>query len=390
MPSKSSERPHVLILGAGLAGLALAQGLRKQGVSFQIFERDEGLHARFQGWAIALHMMLSDLKQSVPSDLSPVETTSHLNPLDLPAQFCMYGEDGSRFAVTSTEDKPIVRANRSRLREWLATKVDVEWNKTMAKIEEDEKSVTVHFTDGTSATGDVLVGCDGVHSFVRNYLFPNQDLLHTSPVGLLVGQVTLNREQYERQLSIGHSIYIAVAPKGSRLFVGLNSISQDKESARYYWFVSWPDQAASQEPYWTATASKQESYDTAVEKTETLDPKLTEIIRLTKAEDMMTPPVVFRDMLPQEIPDGRVLLAGDAAHPMTPARGEGGNHAILDSLNLARALGKSNKEDVKVYLKEYQEEMIARNAEAVTKARFALADEGTGTKHGAWGQGRKN
>ena len=55
MPSETSKRPHVLILGAGLSGLALGQALRKQGITFQIFERDAGLHARFQGWAIALH-----------------------------------------------------------------------------------------------------------------------------------------------------------------------------------------------------------------------------------------------------------------------------------------------------------------------------------------------
>ena len=46
---------HVLIAGAGLGGLSLAQCLRKQGISFEIFERDENENARFQGWAIGLH-----------------------------------------------------------------------------------------------------------------------------------------------------------------------------------------------------------------------------------------------------------------------------------------------------------------------------------------------
>lgn len=46
---------HVLIVGAGLGGLTLAQTLRKQGISYEIFERDEDENGRFQGWAIALH-----------------------------------------------------------------------------------------------------------------------------------------------------------------------------------------------------------------------------------------------------------------------------------------------------------------------------------------------
>ncbi len=53
---------HVLIVGAGLGGLTLAQNLRKQGISFEIFERDPSKDSRFQGWAIALHTY--DLAQS--------------------------------------------------------------------------------------------------------------------------------------------------------------------------------------------------------------------------------------------------------------------------------------------------------------------------------------
>jgi flavin-dependent dehydrogenase len=51
----TSVKPHVLIIGAGLGGLTLAQGLRKKGISFDIFERDESPDARQQGWAIGLH-----------------------------------------------------------------------------------------------------------------------------------------------------------------------------------------------------------------------------------------------------------------------------------------------------------------------------------------------
>ena len=56
MESTTSGTTHVLIIGAGIGGLFLAQFLRKQGISFSIFERDESPDARFPGWAIGLNM----------------------------------------------------------------------------------------------------------------------------------------------------------------------------------------------------------------------------------------------------------------------------------------------------------------------------------------------
>jgi 2-polyprenyl-6-methoxyphenol hydroxylase-like FAD-dependent oxidoreductase len=51
----TSTKPHVLIVGAGLGGLLLAQSLRKRGIDFEIFERDAHADARQQGWALGVH-----------------------------------------------------------------------------------------------------------------------------------------------------------------------------------------------------------------------------------------------------------------------------------------------------------------------------------------------
>lgn len=50
----SAKSLHVLIIGAEIGGLALAQCLRKQAISFEVFERDASLEVRRQGWAIGL------------------------------------------------------------------------------------------------------------------------------------------------------------------------------------------------------------------------------------------------------------------------------------------------------------------------------------------------
>jgi 2-polyprenyl-6-methoxyphenol hydroxylase-like FAD-dependent oxidoreductase len=49
----------VIIIGAGIAGLCLAQILRKEGVPFEIFERDDG--SRSQGWIITVDEYVLEL-----------------------------------------------------------------------------------------------------------------------------------------------------------------------------------------------------------------------------------------------------------------------------------------------------------------------------------------
>ena len=66
--SPSSPKP-VLIVGAGISGLLLAQSLRKSGVAFRIFERDADLTTRGVGWGLTLHWCLPALRRLLPEDL---------------------------------------------------------------------------------------------------------------------------------------------------------------------------------------------------------------------------------------------------------------------------------------------------------------------------------
>ena len=51
---RSGTTPHVLIIGGGIGGLCLAQGLRKSAISVALYERDQSQYFRGQGWRISL------------------------------------------------------------------------------------------------------------------------------------------------------------------------------------------------------------------------------------------------------------------------------------------------------------------------------------------------
>jgi 2-polyprenyl-6-methoxyphenol hydroxylase-like FAD-dependent oxidoreductase len=70
-----------------------------------------------------------------------------------------------RAFVRSTDEHPIIRANRQELREIWSTGLDIQWDRLLVTIEEVNQKVKLVFEDGQTAVGDVLVGADGVGSF---------------------------------------------------------------------------------------------------------------------------------------------------------------------------------------------------------------------------------
>lgn len=64
----------VLIIGAGIVGLTIAQGCRENGIPFEIFERDKG-GSRSQGWALTFHWCLPSLERTIGARLAALLPT---------------------------------------------------------------------------------------------------------------------------------------------------------------------------------------------------------------------------------------------------------------------------------------------------------------------------
>lgn len=288
-------------------------------------------------------------------DMPPLESVSVTHSINVDTQLSFYdGPTGKLIKRVLGRDAEgnitIIRANRALFREWLSTHLDIKWNKQFKNYVEGKDGVTVHFVDGTTAIGDILVGADGVHSKGIEYLF-HLKILHTrhatntrlvrtqllaqnpaklssSRIGMIVGDVDLNKEQVEHELDLGPSLYLARGKK-YRIFNALKTVSEDKQSAHGYWMFSWADQdGANHETFWTTRATQKELLNFVLENTKEFDPKLTQLMRLTKPEGIYNPTLHVQDWVPTDLPVGRVTLIGDAVHPMTMFRGEGGNVCI--------------------------------------------------------------
>lgn len=219
--------------------------------------------------------------------------------------------------VEDSPETPCLRVNRLRLRETLATGIEVQWGKEADRIEEDDEKVTVFFKDGTSATGDVLIGADGVHSSskteslpalnlahqesaththlsVRPHVLkkPNSEVLELSPNTIVLGETKLAGKEFEQQLQLGHSCIMVFGP-GFSLFVGLNTVSEDGKEGEYYWLIAVNDDDVGKDDHWLKTATPEKKLEWAQGRVQLLPPPFRKTLEVTKAEDVKANSVCF-------------------------------------------------------------------------------------------------
>lgn len=228
-------------------------------------------------------------------------------PLDLPSQVVFYFPGGKLGIVEDTPETPCIRANRFRLKSILSTGVDIHWGKKASRFEETVDKVTVHFEDGTSASGDVVVGADGTFSAgmpafspshlpkrgmtdkskVRPHVLgkPNEEVLQQFPCVVTTGETKLEGKEMEQQLQNGHSSSIAIG-SDFVLFSGLNRVKQvdGKTSGDYYWVLTQSDPGVSDKNHWSKTVSQAERLARAKEKVKALKPELRVTVERTEVE----------------------------------------------------------------------------------------------------------
>lgn len=327
-----ASKMKVLIIGAGMSGLTLAHQLKQNNIDFEIFERDPDEDARQQGWALSLFgEALEGLETSMPAELGPVEQTSHLRPLDLPAQFVFYDvtRPDMRVGVQNDDSGKIIRAHRQTLRNWLLQGIDVQFGKRLVSVEEGDGEVTVRFEDGTTATGSFVVSAEGTRSVVRKHILGGKDVMKPLALGSIVGEVALRGEDFATQLKLAHSGYIVMnstlgSNDQSAIFCALNKVSDDGKTGYYYYILLWVDKQApftnDANPSWTVGATQQQLADFAREKTRAYPTHLRQLVDKVPTEGYKSPGFQLQgvQLESSQLPAGRIMVIGDAAHSMTP------------------------------------------------------------------------
>ncbi|OTB03785.1 hypothetical protein M426DRAFT_12287 [Hypoxylon sp. CI-4A] len=393
--AETAYKPKVLIVGAGLGGLTLAQVFRKHNIPFEIFERDEHEVARTQGWSLTIHSIVDELFKAFPDDMPNFkDSVHHLNPLNLETQVVFYFHN-DRLGTENSPSTPTLRANRLLLRKWLATKIDVQYGRVASKIERINNQMVVTFKNGTIATGDIVVGADGANSMVREHVLgtPNKEVLRNTPISSITGEVKLSGELFARQLEIAHSMAIIPVTTGdawNNLFIGLTKVDPDSQSGSFFWVISWHDPVAQQTGRVSANAlPREERLELAKKMTAHMDPKFRRILEETPADGIRDLGWVPTDCHLDAIPLGRATLLGDAVHLMMPYKAEGGYHAMRDALHLGKLVAElETPDDAALYraLSSFYGEMLPRGAEAVELSRYFQQNfrkDKTGVK--AWG-----
>jgi 2-polyprenyl-6-methoxyphenol hydroxylase-like FAD-dependent oxidoreductase len=176
---KGVDGMRVIVVGAGLGGLTLAQGLRGAGIDVAVYERDGAL-GRPQG--ISLHMDdrgMSALAACLPPAHAAMATATMGGPrtrtLTLSPALTVTGTRPSAARPGRQTHRPLLRAV---LLTGLADVVRFGAEVTRFERRADG-TVRLWCADGTVDTADVVVGADGVGSAVRRQLLPHARVIDT-------------------------------------------------------------------------------------------------------------------------------------------------------------------------------------------------------------------
>jgi len=369
--------PQVAIIGGGIGGVALAVACLHRGIPFTLYERDNDFDTRSQGYGLTLQQAsksvaalgILSLEKGMFSTRHMVHTTEGK----------VIGEWGSRKWLASGAKPSPKRKNvhiarqalRLTLLEQLGGSNAVQWGHQLINFKQGEgEGVDLSFqVEGElkTAKADLVVGADGIRSAVRRLLIGEEStpLRYLGCIVILGICALEDLEGLESSLLDSKTVF-QTANGHERIYM------MPYAPGSVMWQLSFPMSEA--EAKALSAQGAQALKDEACRRTQWHAP-IPQILAATQTAQVSGYPVYDRALLdPEVLKNGSlVTLLGDAAHPMSPFKGQGANQALLDALLLARGIRKGCgpnsqwraaglRERV---LSEFESEMLKRSAPKV-------------------------
>ena len=373
-PQEDNTYPHVAIIGGGIGGVALAVACFHRGIPFTVYERDSGFESRSQGYGLTLQQAskaieglgIFSLEAGVVSTRHLVHTTDGK----------VIGEWGMRKWMQSDTKKTPKRTNihiarqslRLALLEQLGGQDKIQWGHNLIDCKETENGgVALRFeVNGVvkNAQADLVVGADGIRSAVRKLII-GEDVTPLRYLGCIVilGIFPLKALDGVDSSLLDSATVFQTANGNERIYM------MPYAADSVMWQLSFP--LCEKEAKKLSTQGPEALKREACKRTQWHDP-VPQIVAATQEAQISGYPVYDRKLPDAELlkKSGKVTLIGDAAHPMSPFKGQGANQALLDALALARALLKGCKPSSnwretgirKRVLDDFESEMLARSA----------------------------
>ncbi|RKR05724.1 2-polyprenyl-6-methoxyphenol hydroxylase-like FAD-dependent oxidoreductase [Flavobacterium sp. 90] len=369
--------PHVAIIGGGIGGVALAVACLHRKIPFTIYERDTSFDARSQGYGLTLQQAskaieglgVFSLKDRVISTRHLVHTTEGK----------VIGEWGIRKWIQSDGKTSTKRSNmhiarqslRLALLEQLGGHNAVQWGHQLVDYTKcEDESIALNFqVDGEikSVKTDLVVGADGIRSSIRNLLIGEESApLRYLGCIVILGICPLNALENPDNSLLDSATVFQTANGNERIYI----MPYKEDSVMWQLSFPMPEDEAKALSAKGTKALKEE----ACRRTQWHDP-IPQILLATAEAQISGYPVYDRELLQPELLEnaGSVTLIGDAAHPMSPFKGQGANQALLDALMLARGISKGCRPSSewrklgirKNVLTEFEAEMLERSATKV-------------------------
>lgn len=302
----------VLIVGAGIAGLALARALERHGIVADVIEKQEGAPT------LGASLYLPGNAARALAALGVLDTVSRAAHRIRRQEF--HAQSGRRLSTVDVgrfwpEDSPCLSIERNGLRALLEASLGrarVHYGEQIARLEPGSDGVVVSLSSGSRERYDLVVGCDGIDSSVRQHILPESKPRYC---GQVCWRVLVNND-------VGFTDWhVMLGPGTTLLAVAL-------PSSRLYLYADTTAPVPSAVPETPAGIFR--DYPGA----------------FAKCAAMLSSEGVYRSLVEEVILErwhrGRVLLIGDAAHASRPNMAEGAAMALEDAHVLAEMLATAS------------------------------------------------